>query len=62
MGKGLVAVGGGFFGLALVPRPDKWVSLNDLPSTIIFHAYSGTGDDAGRVPWGKETEIVWMIP
>ncbi len=28
---------------------------------FIFHAHSGTGDDAGRVPWVKETEIVWPL-
>jgi len=42
---------------------DSWEedNLPQASSTIIFHAHSGTGDHAGRVPWGKGTEIVRMI-
>ena len=41
---------------------DSWEEDNLPPtsSTIILIAHPGTGDGAGRVPWVKETEIVWI--
>ena len=45
-----------------IHRADSWKedNLPQASSTIILIAHSGTGDDAGRVPWVKETEIVWI--